>query len=213
MLVGVLPGLQASDRAPAMTFSAERVGTKVVISGGTAPPSTVSDVALVPRVLTDHVLLWLAHASTTHAFLHAGVVVRRGGALLIVGESGAGKSTLVDALLARGATYLSDEFAAIDAAGAVAAVRRPLSNDIDRGHDCDGPIGVDQVMIISFDLDTQDLEVQRLQPGRGVLELLPHCTSDDRGLALEVLGQLAGRTPVFLGTRGEAGRVAEILLR
>lgn len=44
-------------------------------------------------------------------FLHAGVVAVRGRAVVLAGPSGAGKTSLVAALLAQGATYLSDEVA------------------------------------------------------------------------------------------------------
>ena len=46
--------------------------------------------------------------------LHAGVVSRAGGAVLIPASTGRGKSTLVLALLQRGFSYLSDELGAID---------------------------------------------------------------------------------------------------
>jgi hypothetical protein len=46
--------------------------------------------------------------------LHAGAVVRNGGALLLPGPMESGKSTLVAALLSRGFGYLSDEVGALD---------------------------------------------------------------------------------------------------
>jgi len=47
-------------------------------------------------------------------FVHAGAVEVAGRACLLVGDSGAGKTSTVAALLAQGATYLSDEVALID---------------------------------------------------------------------------------------------------
>ena len=62
-----------------------------------------------------------------HVFVHAGVVAHGGGALVLPGRSLAGKTTLVAALVAQGAAYLSDEFAVLDAEGAVHPYPKPLS--------------------------------------------------------------------------------------
>jgi hypothetical protein len=51
--------------------------------------------------------------------VHAGVVAWEGRAIVIPGLSMSGKSTLVRALVAAGATYLSDEFALLDEHGLV----------------------------------------------------------------------------------------------
>ena len=66
-----------------------------------------------------------AHAGPP-AFVHAGAVAFAGRALILPGASGAGKSTLVRALLLAGATYLSDEFALLDARGWAHPYARPL---------------------------------------------------------------------------------------
>jgi hypothetical protein len=47
-------------------------------------------------------------------FIHAGVVEMDGRACVLVGDSGAGKTSTVAALLARGASYLTDEVALLD---------------------------------------------------------------------------------------------------
>ncbi len=61
--------------------------------------------------------------------LHAGAVVGRGGAALVLaGRSGGGKSTLVRALLARGFGYLSEECVALRG-GRCAGLPRPLHVD------------------------------------------------------------------------------------
>jgi hypothetical protein len=59
--------------------------------------------------------------------LHAGVLVRDDRAILLVGASGAGKTTMCRALVARGAKYMTDEIAAIDAELRVRGLPRPLS--------------------------------------------------------------------------------------
>ena len=63
------------------------------------------------------------------AVLHASVLARRNRAVLFMGPSGAGKSVLALTLCNRGWTYLSDEFAPLDAQGKVLAVPRPVCFD------------------------------------------------------------------------------------
>lgn len=53
-------------------------------------------------------------ARTDYLQLHAATLARDGQAVVFAGPSGAGKSTLAAGLLARGWSYLSDEFALID---------------------------------------------------------------------------------------------------
>ena len=69
----------------------------------------------------------VAATSTDWVFIHAGVVVYNGGAIVIPAPTMHGKSTLVDALVRAGATYYSDEYAAIDSDGRVHPFQIPLS--------------------------------------------------------------------------------------
>ena len=59
--------------------------------------------------------------------VHAACLAFRGGAWLFSGESGAGKSVLSARLSQRGWTYLTDEFALLDATERVWPVPRPIS--------------------------------------------------------------------------------------
>lgn len=59
--------------------------------------------------------------------VHGAVVVRDGVAILLFGASGAGKTTTCRALVARGARYVTDEIAAIDAESRARGLPRPLS--------------------------------------------------------------------------------------
>ncbi len=61
-----------------------------------------------------------------YLFVHAGVVAWRGRAIVLPGPTMSGKSTLVSALVDLGATYCSDEFAAIDRYGRIHPYRRGL---------------------------------------------------------------------------------------
>ncbi|MBX3171036.1 MAG: hypothetical protein KF760_26750 [Candidatus Eremiobacteraeota bacterium] len=73
----------------------------------------------------------LALEVATHSpqclFVHAGTVRYRGRALVIPGVSRAGKSTLVEALVRRGTTYYSDEYAVFHPDGRVLPYPRKLS--------------------------------------------------------------------------------------
>jgi hypothetical protein len=63
------------------------------------------------------------------AVLHGAVLARGDRAIICLGPSGAGKSVLALTLCERGWTYLSDEFAPLDAEGHVVAVPRPVCFD------------------------------------------------------------------------------------
>lgn len=77
--------------------------------------------------LEVHLQLYLATHTRLAAYVHAGVVGWKGGALVIPGRSYTGKSTLVHALVEAGATYFSDEYAIIDLQGMVHPYPRRLS--------------------------------------------------------------------------------------
>jgi hypothetical protein len=74
-------------------------------------------------VMQKHIAL---HAPR-HTFIRAGVVSLEGVGIVIPGKSRNGKTTLVAALLGLGATYYSDEFAVVDAAGLIHPWAKPLS--------------------------------------------------------------------------------------
>ncbi len=69
----------------------------------------------------------LASFCPDHVFVHAGVVAYQDACIVIPGRSRSGKSELTQALVKRGATYFSDEYAVIDRAGQVHPYARALS--------------------------------------------------------------------------------------
>lgn len=77
-------------------------------------------------VIADDLEFRIALQAPEHLFVHAAAVLWRGRAIGIPGPSHSGKSTLTAAFLRAGATYLSDEFIILDAAGLVHPFRRPV---------------------------------------------------------------------------------------
>jgi hypothetical protein len=79
------------------------------------------------QILESDLHFHIAQRARGYLFVHAGVVVWRGCAILLPGHSFSGKSTLTWALLQAGAHYYSDEYAVIDPLGYVHAFARPLA--------------------------------------------------------------------------------------
>ncbi len=93
-------------------------------------PRRISRTARLEQLIEqmeNDLALRVAALSEDEIFVHAGVVAIGGRAVLMPGVSGAGKSTLVKALMERGATYYSDEFALVDARGMVHPYPRRMS--------------------------------------------------------------------------------------
>ena len=85
---------------------------------GEAVHQGVEREAVLHRIESDAKIVVTSQA-TGVAFVHAGVVAWGGRALVLPGRTHAGKSTLVEALLAAGATYFSDDYAVLDDDGRV----------------------------------------------------------------------------------------------
>ena len=100
---------------------------KYTLSVGSEIVGSSNDLATVLRAFTMHAEFLIAQRATDHLFVHAGVVAWRGSAILMPGRSFAGKTTLVRTFLEEGATYYSDEYAVLDAAGRVNPYPRPLA--------------------------------------------------------------------------------------
>jgi len=85
--------------------------------------SSIGEIAAVfERDLYDVVV---ARAETSF-MLHGAALANEESAVLLFGPSGAGKTTMSRALVARGARYITDEFAAVDPEGRVRGLPRAL---------------------------------------------------------------------------------------
>jgi hypothetical protein len=168
----------------------------------------------------------VADASSEGVFIHAGAVGWRGKAIVIPGCSFSGKSTLVAEFVRAGADYYSDEFAVLDRRGRVHAFPKPLSLRYDdsgkqtdiSAEELGGRVG-SRPLPVALVLLSQYREGARwrprqLTPGRGALEMLKNTVSARRhpDVALQAIHQVASRATVLKSNRGEAARIAELVL-
>ena len=147
-------------------------------------------------------------------WIHGGVVARDERATLLCGPSGAGKSTLVSALIARGWTYFSDEFAVVDPHNATVfpfpiAPSMRINNGIFLGDGdkvSDLPkvrietpahsvgttaVPIDGAFFLSYTPQGQGAQVVNCSPAEGVLEMLQNSLSTASSRDQEVRGLCA----------------------
>jgi hypothetical protein len=159
-------------------------------------------------------------------FLHAGAVTIGGTVVVIPGSSRSGKSTLVRALLAAGATYLSDEYAVLDGDGRVLPYPRPLSlrvgvDEVERVTAAElgaptgvGPSTVGAVLVVRFASLGVVRPLRRLGRGEAVLAMVEHAVAAQSRPTdvLAAVGAVAERADVLHGVRGEAAALAARLI-
>jgi hypothetical protein len=164
----------------------------------------------------------VAAASTEWVFIRAGVVVHDGAAIVIPAPTMHGTSSLVEALVRAGATYYSDEFAAIDAGGRVHPYRIPLSLRTAEGKRrvavTDGSPELPPVPIRTI-VSTRHQAGAAWQPRRGtpaeaVMALLANAIRVRLAprVTLDVLARAADGAVLLEGPRGDADHVAPLLL-
>jgi len=158
-------------------------------------------------------------------FLHAGVVGWQGQAIVVPGKTWAGKTTLIVALVRAGATYYSDEYAALDLQGRVHPHPRPLSIRKENGETSEtpietlggrtgrGPLPVGTVLMTHY-RPGRVWRPRQLSIGRAALQLMHYTYSarlaPERTMA--VLLQVAERARTLTGVRGEAHELVNTLL-
>ena len=111
-----------AEGEPVVTAEGEPV---VTAEGEPVSETTDEDHAL--DLLDARIRAQVALLAPEHIFVHAGAVALAGRAIVLPGFTFTGKTTLTRALVESGATYYSDEFAVIDAAGMVHPYPKPLS--------------------------------------------------------------------------------------
>jgi outer membrane receptor protein involved in Fe transport len=165
---------------------------------------------------------------TPYAPIHAGAVALDGRALLIPGMSRTGKSSLVAALIARGAAYLSDEYALLDGDGRVHPYARPLLLRVPGSEPeartavpatrltasiASSPARVSAIAALRYS-DEAELWLERVPSSEGLLYLLQNTPrvvrDDDRTVTAAMRALRTAR--VYRGRRGDAEAAVEPLL-
>ncbi len=180
-------------------------------------------------IFTDYFESDIHHYVATYTrgylFVHAGVAVLNGKAIVIPGRSFAGKSTLTRALLEAGATYYSDDYAVIDDNGMVHPFPRHLRlrdqgaapqsrvDPVEQGWpvgDEAAPIGM--IAVLRWDAKAGWI-VQEVSKGAGVLALLSNTVAArERPIdAMGIMTKAVEHAIVLEGTRAEADSAAKLL--
>lgn len=180
------------------------------------------------EMLESHLRLTVARYTSEKVFLHAGVVSWQGIGIIFPADSFSGKSTLVAEMVRRGALYYSDEYAVLDADGAVHPFAKMLSlrgiiddyEQLDCSVESVGGVAAREIMpvkvilITRFEKDTKldaNSEPEILSLGQSVMELLPHTFSlrSNPNFTLEVLNKTLSRAIIIRIVRGEVRDFAE----
>jgi hypothetical protein len=191
--------------------------------GGSVAGSADLNVAL--HVLDNKISAHIALNAPELIFVHAGVVVHDGGAIVIPGASFSGKTTLVAELVCRGATYYSDEYAVIDADGLVHPYARRIAfrgmgaaAALDRvesqaGAAGDKAAGVSTVVVTQYEPGA-GWQPQQISPGVGALALMANTApaQERPEQSLHAIRRAVEDALVLEGPRGEAASVARQLL-
>ena len=199
------------------------------VYAGRSRRARTADLAQTLAVLESEIRQTVAARAERRTFVHAGVVGWRGSAIVIPGRSRSGKTTLVAELVKAGASYLSDEFAVLDARGRVHPFAKPLS--IRGASGCDRHARAQRAEELGGSCATAPLPVglvvltehrpgaawrpQRLTAGQAVLELLAHTVPARLRpeASLASLERAVARATVLKGPRGEARDLARALLQ
>ena len=180
---------------------------------------------ILERLASD-MQFYVAEASESRVFTHAGVVGWRGRAIVLPGKTFSGKTTLVAALVKAGATYYSDEYAVFDGRGRVHPYPRPLGiregkngrlvkHTVEELGGSPGarPLPVGLVVLSEYKPGAR-WRPRTLSPGQAALALLANTVSArlQPRMALATLKRAVSRAPVLMGTRGEVEEVVDTML-
>lgn len=176
-------------------------------------------------MLESQIRIYIGIHAPGRIFVHAGVVIVDGRAIVLPGRSFAGKTTLVGAFLRAGASYHSDEYAVLDERGWVHPYTSPLSV---RGEGetrtpvrpeqlgvatGDGAEPVGAIVVTSY-RPGAGWSPHPLTPGRAALALLHNTVAalERHAEALPVLHRATEGALLLEGDRGEAEPVVEDVL-
>jgi hypothetical protein len=205
-----------------------RPGSKnyYLLHGGLTQLARTLDRAVALAALENELQRYVATNARDRVFVHAGAVAWRGRAIVLPGRSFAGKSTLVNALLAAGATYYSDDYAVLDRKGRVhpfarrLSLRRPGADPLrmtaaELGADTgSGPAPVGLIVFTEYRPGTT-WQAKSLSPARTLFELASNTYPEaaQSRFGGDVLERLAVSVPAVSGRRGDAAAAAADILR
>lgn len=224
------PGWQhaADEDFPDAKFALHAEGDdwRYIVSDSSKPVSRAVDLDVALAFLEWRLRGCVAAWAPGRIFVHAGVVVRGGRALLIPGLSFSGKSMLVAALIGAGATYFSDEFAVLDTDGFVHPYPKPLSLRRPDGAPTEevdatalgstigeGRAPVALVAVTTYVPDAR-WDPAPMSPGAAALALLSHAVpAQERPVeTLAVVRRVAQQATCIRSERGAAESVVPALL-
>ncbi len=178
----------------------------------------------------SRIRLTVAEFAADHVFIHAGVVSRKGKAVILPGRSFYGKTTLTAALLKRGAIYYSDEYAILDADGFLHPFPKMLSlrgdDAVNHRKQTDYPVeqlgstaGTEKIRVGAV-LITEYKEKARwkpvvLTPAQGIIEILRHAVAirQNPQFTLGVLNKIAADALFVKSKRGDVSESADLILK
>jgi hypothetical protein len=186
-----------------------------------------ADRAVALGLLDAQIRLFVAARAPDLVFVHAGVVAVGERAIAIPGASFSGKTTLVAALVRAGATYVSDEYAPLDADGLVHPFPRRLTIRSDDGGgelerapgafgavvDLGARLRLGAIVVTRF-VPGATYAPTQTTPGQGALALLANTVpAQERPQeSLSAVARAARDSLVLEGERGEADAAAAAIL-
>jgi hypothetical protein len=185
-----------------------------------------TDLSFLLGVFQSNAMIHVADHASEFVFVHAGVVVHNGRALLFPGTSFAGKSTLIASLVRAGAVYYSDEYALLDADGLVHPYARNLqmrkpggrqqrSVPVEEFQGVAGtkPVPVSRIYFSRYDAKAAWKPIS-LAPGLAALQMLTHTIPIRRtpSRVLKTLAAVTAGASSWQSQRGDADTTAKAIL-
>jgi hypothetical protein len=201
-----------------------QVGPSYLLLADGRPLVRTSEAGDAADALEDSLKWLVAERSPRRVFLRAGVVGWRDRAIVIAGGPGTGKRTLVRALVARGATYFSDDYAVLDGnlvepfpsrhhpGGPPKHGLTPWLEELAPAR-APRPVPVGVVLFAPYRPGAV-FKPKLVARGRALLEMFKHAVAAQRNptQVLRALEMVSRRCNALEGARGDARAVATYLL-
>ena len=226
-LLGKLVFIENSEPDRSYEFAFElNGGVFYLFQNGEETNSTTSEFVFF-KYFNSILRVTVAENAVDRVFIHAGVVARKGKAVIFPARSFKGKSTLVAELIRLGATYYSDEYAVIGREGLVEPFPRAISlrsviqenDEVDIAAEEFGaevgtvPLSIGCVILTEFDQNAV-WDPNKLTVGNGILETIPHTIPirADPEMSLKILNAAFVNAIVAKSFRGDVKKDAVAIL-